>query len=98
MKSFLVATSIFAFAALPVAAEGVAAPTAATAPAPVASKGEMLLAAGGARLAPVYRVTADGSAQIIFDGRLVTIPANTLSSADGKLTTSLSKRDVIALP
>jgi hypothetical protein len=57
----------------------------------------MLLAANGARLAPVYRVGADGAAQIILDGRLVTVPAATLSLADGKLTTSLTKNEVLAL-
>ena len=40
--------------------------------------GHMLYAAGGRRLAPVYRVLADGSPQLILDGRLVTVPASTL--------------------
>jgi hypothetical protein len=39
-------------------------------------------------------VTSDGAAQVIIDGKMVTIPANTLSIADGKLTTSLSKADI----
>jgi hypothetical protein len=42
----------------------------------------------------VYRVTGDGSAQLIVDGKLVTVPASTLSVVDGKLTTSLSKSEV----
>ena len=58
---------------------------------------EQLVDATGGRLAPVYRVGADGSASIILDGRMVTIPGSTLSVADGKLKTSLSKREVIAL-
>jgi len=57
----------------------------------------MLLAANGARLAPVYRVGADGAAQIIIEGKMVTVPANTLSMAGGKLTTSLTKNEVLAL-
>jgi hypothetical protein len=57
----------------------------------------MLLAANGARLAPVYRVGADGAAQIIIEGKMVTVPANTLSMAGGKLTTSLTKSEVLAL-
>jgi hypothetical protein len=60
----------------------------------VATEGKMLLAANGSRLGAVYRVTGDGSAQIIVDGKMVTVPANTLSVADGKLTTSLSKADI----
>lgn len=74
-------------------------PTAATASsAPVvAVRGKMLVDASGTRLAPVYRVASDGSAQIVFEGRMVTVPASTLSLANGKLTTSLAKTDVIAL-
>ena len=78
--------------AAPDAAAASAAPTAA-----VAEKGKMLVAANGARLGAVYRVGPDGSAQIIIDGKLVTVPANTISIADGKLTTSLTKSEVIAL-
>ena len=39
----------------------------------VASKGQMLTTANGSRLAPVYRVGNDGSAQIILDGKMVTV-------------------------
>ena len=60
-------------------------------------KGSMLVAANGARLAPVYRVGPDGSAQIILEGKLVTIPASKLSMAGGRLTTSLTKNEVLAL-
>ncbi len=78
---------------LPAAAQG----TSDAAAAPVAEKGKMLIAANGSRLAAVYRVGADGSAQIIIDGKLVTVPANTLSVVDGKLTTSLTKSEVLKL-
>jgi hypothetical protein len=65
---------------------------------PVAAvKGTMLVAANGSRLATVYRVNADGSAQIIIDGKLVTVPATTLSMSGGRLTTSLTKSQVLAL-
>ena len=60
----------------------------------VATEGKMLVAANGARLGAVYRVTGDGSAQLIVDGKMVTVPASTLSVVDGKLTTSLSKSDL----
>ena len=63
----------------------------------VAEKGKMVIAADGARLGTVYRVGPDGSAQIIIDGKLVSIPASTLSTVDGKLTTNLRKSQVIAL-
>ena len=70
--------------------EGTAAPASAV-------KGSMLVSANGSRLAQVYRVGPDGSAQIIIDGKLVTVPAATLSISGGKLTTSLTKSEVIAL-
>ena len=70
--------------------EGTAAPVSAV-------KGSMLISANGSRLAQVYRVGADGSAQIIIDGKLVTVPAASLSISGGKLTTSLTKSEVLAL-
>jgi hypothetical protein len=57
----------------------------------------MLISANGTRLGQVYRVGADGSAQIIIDGKMVTVPAATLSMSTGKLTTSLTKSEVLAL-
>ena len=92
MKKSWLAVVMCAFI-LPAAAQG----TSEAAAASVAEKGKMLIAANGARLGTVYRVGADGAAQIIIDGRMVTVPANTLSSVDGKLTTSLTKSQVLAL-
>jgi hypothetical protein len=63
----------------------------------VPTKGKMLIAADGARLAPIYRVASDGP-QVILDGRMVTVPSNTLAVVDGKLETTLTKAQVIALP
>jgi hypothetical protein len=63
----------------------------------VAEKGKMLVSANGSRLGTIYRVGADGSAQVIVDGRMITIPAKTISSVSGTLTTSLSKSEVLAL-
>lgn len=59
-----------------------------------ATEGKMLLTANGSRLGAVYRVTDDGSAQVIVDGKMVTIPAHTLSLNDGKLMTSLTKAEI----
>jgi len=59
-----------------------------------ATTGRMLYGADGHRVANVYRVAADGSAQIILDGKLVTVPVATLSQANGKLTTSLSRTEL----
>jgi len=54
-----------------------------------------LFDSAGKRVGNVYRVAADGSAQLIVDeGRLVTVPVATLSDNGGKLTTSLTKREI----
>lgn len=58
--------------------------------------GIMLYASNGFRVAPIYRVTAEGNPQIILNGRLVTVPATTLSDNGGKVTTSLSKKEIAA--
>lgn len=63
----------------------------------VATKGKMLVAADGARIGAVYRVSDDGSAQVIIDGKMVSIPAATLSNSDGKLTTSLTRPEVMSI-
>jgi hypothetical protein len=90
MKKLYFAALLCAFASASFAETSTAAQTA-----PV--KGELLLASNGSRLGTVYRVGADGSAQIIIDGRMVSVPASTLSVANGKVTTSLSKSEVLAL-
>lgn len=48
----------------------------------------------GKRVGPVYRVAADGSAILIVNSKLVTVPVATLSEVDGRLTTSLTKRQI----
>jgi hypothetical protein len=58
-------------------------------------KGKMLYGPTGERLAAVYRVSQDGAAQIILNGKMISVPASTLTAADGKLATSLSKRDLL---
>ncbi|MBU6267330.1 MAG: hypothetical protein KGN34_07310 [Sphingomonadales bacterium] len=55
------------------------------------TEGKMIYGSNGQRLAPVYRVQADGSVQIILEGRLVTIAASNLTSANGKVATTLTK-------
>ena len=60
----------------------------------VASAGKMLYGPDGRRIASVYRVAANGAAELILDGKLVRVPASTLSVTDGKLTTSLTKKEL----
>jgi hypothetical protein len=59
-----------------------------------ATEGKMLVSADGARLGAVYRVANDGSAQLVVNGKMATVPVSTLSVVDGTLMTSLSKSDV----
>lgn len=91
MKKPLLAVLLFAVMGASAAAQEAASA------APVAVKGKMLYATNGGRLGSVYRVAGDGSVQLILDGNMRTVPANTLSVVDGKLTTSLSKAEVISL-
>jgi hypothetical protein len=60
----------------------------------VVEKGKILFASGGTRLGIVYKVTQDGSAQIIFEGKLITIPASTITETAGRLETSLTKNQL----
>ena len=73
-------------------------PAVATAPVGVAAKGQSITSADRVRLGSVVRVNGDGSVAIIFDTRLLILPASTLKVSDGKLSTSLSKREVASLP
>jgi len=88
MRKFLMAATAALFVA------GVPAAVMAQAPAVAITQGKMIYTSAGQRLAPVYRVNGAGDAQIILNGKLVTIPASTLSEAEGKLTTSLSRKEV----
>ncbi|QIG80719.1 hypothetical protein [Stakelama tenebrarum] len=69
-------------------------PTEETTTAVAATEGTMIYDASGRRLGSVYAVGEDGSAQILYRGKKVVIPAETLSEADGKLLTSMSRADV----
>ena len=70
-----------------------AATDAAAAPVSV-SAGRMIYGSNGQRIAAAYRVTADGTVQVILNGKLVNIPASTLSEADGKVSTTLTKAEL----
>lgn len=42
-------------------------------------------------------MTQEGSAQLIIDGKLITVPAASISAAEGKIATGLTKNEVIAI-
>jgi hypothetical protein len=62
-----------------------------------AKEGTLLYSQDGRRLGTVYKVGEDGSVKLIFNNKLVVIPASTLADAKGKLTTTLTKTDVYGL-
>ena len=57
--------------------------------------GKALYSANGQRIGAIYRVTQAGQVQLILEGRLVNVPAETISDNAGKLTTSLTKADLL---
>jgi hypothetical protein len=59
-----------------------------------ATAGKMLYGPDGRRIGSVYRVASNGNAELILDGKLVRVPAATLSEVGGKLTTSLTKKEL----
>ena len=59
--------------------------------------GKPLYANDGKRIGIVYRVTSDGTVQLILDGKLVSIPAASITSANGKFQTSLTKKDLASV-
>lgn len=73
--------------------ESVRAATDAAASAVTPKAGTMLYSAGN-RVAAIYRIASDGNPQIILNGKLVTVPASTLSSVNGKTTTTLTKAEL----
>ena len=60
-----------------------------------AAAGKSLYSANGQRIGAIYRVTQAGQVQMILDGRLITVPSETISENGGKLTTSLTKSELV---
>lgn len=88
------------FAIAPVAvyaaetSQNVAAAGEAAAAAPSITAGRMIYGTNGQRIAAAYRVTTSGAVQVILDGKLVAIPASSLSESDGKVVTTLTKAEL----
>jgi hypothetical protein len=68
-----------------------------TQPAAAVHVGQMLRDSSGGRIGAVTEVYKDGSVQVIYNSQLVTIPAASLTAADGKLTTSLTRKNLSQL-
>lgn len=88
----------FAFALATVAAPALASDLPATTSAPVAAhEGDMLRDVNNVRLSSIDTVNKDGSVGIIYNGHVVMVPASSLSMANGKLVTSLTKAQVSSM-
>jgi hypothetical protein len=59
-----------------------------------AREGQMIYTSTGRALLPIYKMTAAGEPRVIVGGRLITVPAATLTMSGQKLTTSLSIDDL----
>ena len=55
----------------------------------------MQRSASSRAIGAIYAVASDGSPQVIVEGRLVTIPAASVTAANGKISTSLTKKEVV---
>lgn len=87
-----------ALIAAPISA-AVAADSTGTTPAAIAApkRGATLRDVKASRLGAIDRVNADGSVQIIFNSRFVTIPADKLVASSDGVATSLTKAEVSKL-
>jgi len=107
MKKAILAGVMMAFVAMPAFAqtEGAAvqpvstaaevSATSIVAASQAAAAGRQTLTnSSGVRLGRIVRANDDGAVRIIFDGQVVTIPANTLSVEGDRVVTSLSRADV----
>ncbi len=60
----------------------------------VPQKGQTLRDAKAGRLGMIDKVNADGSVQIIFNGRVVALPATTITVTENGVSTSLTKKEI----
>jgi hypothetical protein len=91
MNKFLplaLAATLASFSVLPVAVHAEEVTQSITA-------GKALYSAKGNRIAAIYRVTQAGAVQVILEGKLITVPTDTLSQDNGKVVTTLTKAELL---
>ncbi len=86
--SLTLAATLASFSVLPVTVHAEEANQAITA-------GKALYNAKGSRIAAIYRVTQAGAVQVILEGKLITVPTDTLSQDNGKVVTTLTKAELL---
>jgi hypothetical protein len=59
--------------------------------------GMLLWSQDGHNLGRVYAVDPNGAVKVIVEGKLVTVPAASLQTNDGSVTTSLKKSEIYQL-
>ena len=89
--------ALFAIALAAVSAPAIASDLPSAPSAPVAHQGDMLRDSNNVRLGSVDTVNKDGSVGVIYNSRYVTVPGDSLSLVNGKLTTKLTKAQLGAL-
>lgn len=57
--------------------------------------GRAVYSADGKKLGAVYKVTKDGAPQVIVSGKLVTVPAASVSMSGDRIVTSLTRKDIL---
>jgi hypothetical protein len=94
----LLALAALATTALPaaaLAADDVSVSNTVSAPAAVkVEAGKPLYSAKGGKIGAIYKVTESGQAQLILDGKLITVPVASLTEVDGKIVTTLTRREL----
>lgn len=58
--------------------------------------GRAIYSSDGKKLGSVYKVTKDGAPQVIISGKLITVPASSVSVSDNRVVTSLTRKDVLS--
>ena len=67
----------------------------AQAQAPSVEVGRAIYSADGKKLGAVYKVAKDGAPQVIISGKLVTVPASSVSLSGERIVTTLSRKDIM---
>ncbi len=60
-----------------------------------AEVGKAIYSSDGKKLGSIYKLAKDGAPQVIISGKLVTVPASTVSLSDDRIVTSLTRKDVL---